>query len=164
MRILDNLQINRKIKRMAYEVLESNFDAPLIFLLGINNNGYNFAGLLKKEIECISDKKIILSRIKLKPQNPVSNPIELECNKAELTENTVIVIDDVSNTGRTLFYAMQVLMDVLPFKVETAVLVDRMHKLFPVNINYVGISFATTLEENIIAKLAPSDNKTVDID
>jgi pyrimidine operon attenuation protein/uracil phosphoribosyltransferase len=55
----------------------------------------------------------------------------------------------VANTGRTIFYAVQPLLQVLPKKVEVAVLVDRQHKSFPIKADYVGLSLATTLLEDI---------------
>ena len=67
----------------------------------------------------------------------------------ELRDKVIIVVDDVANTGRTIFYAIKPLLNVLPRKVEVAVLVDRKHKSFPVHVDYVGMSLNTTLQENI---------------
>ena len=58
-------------------------------------------------------------------------------------------MDDVANTGRTLFYAIKPLLDILPARVEIAVLVDRKHKSFPMQVDYVGLSLATTMNNNI---------------
>lgn len=163
MRILDNLQIKRKIKRMAFEIAESNFENDKIYFLGINNNGYNYASMLMKALKKISDKELILARLNLKPQNPIENDITLDIDKSKLNGHAVIVVDDVANTGRSLFYAMKVIMDILPAKVETAVLVDRMHKQFPININYVGLTFATTIHDNIKVNLMEKENFSVDL-
>jgi pyrimidine operon attenuation protein/uracil phosphoribosyltransferase len=67
----------------------------------------------------------------------------------------------VANTGRTLFYAFKVFMDILIKKVEVAVLVDRKHKLFPIKVDYVGLSLATTMQENIKAHLKDPDSMLV---
>ncbi len=61
----------------------------------------------------------------------------------------VILVDDVANTGRTIFYAFTPILRSLPKKIEVAVLVDRKHKMFPIQVNYFGMSLATTLKENI---------------
>ena len=58
-------------------------------------------------------------------------------------------LDDVANTGRTIFYAVQPLLRVIPKKVEVAVMVDRKHKSFPIKADYVGLSLATTLLDDI---------------
>ena len=153
MKILDSLQIRRKIERMAFEIIEENFKSEKLYLLGINNNGFNFAGMLKSQLMKISETQIILARLTLNPKNPVGHEIKVELDKKIMTGQNVIVVDDVANTGRTLFYAMKIFMDILPAKVETAVLVDRMHKSFPVSINFVGMTFATTIQDNIVVNL-----------
>jgi pyrimidine operon attenuation protein/uracil phosphoribosyltransferase len=66
-----------------------------------------------------------------------------------LKGKSIIVIDDVANTGRTIFFACKPLLDILPSKIEVAVLVDRTHKTFPIYPKYVGVSLATTLKEDI---------------
>jgi pyrimidine operon attenuation protein/uracil phosphoribosyltransferase len=80
----------------------------------------------------------------------------LELPVTELQGKAIIVVDDVANTGRTLFYAIKPLLDILPKKIETAVLVDRKHKAFPIAITYYGLSLATTLQEHIDVKLEES--------
>ena len=163
MEILDNLQIKNKIKRIAYQIIESNFETDIIYLLGINNNGFNFAKILEKKLKKISNKEIKIARLTLKPQNPVESEIKLDLDEYSLNNKCIIVVDDVANTGRTLFYAMKVLMDILPEKVETVVLVDRKHKSFPVFINYFGLSLATTIQENIKVDLSDPDNYKVSL-
>ncbi len=61
----------------------------------------------------------------------------------------IIIIDDVTNSGRTLLYALKPLMDFHPRRVQTLALVERMHKTFPIKPDYVGLSIATTLQEHI---------------
>ncbi len=161
MKILDRLQIVRKIERMAFEIAESNFESEKLYLLGINNNGYNFAQMLKDKLNKICKIDVLLHRLSLNPKNPVDHDISVDIDINELHGSNIIVIDDVANTGRTLFYAMKVLMDIIPSEVETAVLVDRMHKSFPVSINYVGQSFATTLQDNIIVNLDKKGEESV---
>ncbi len=149
MKILDKPQILQKIKRLAIEILENNFEETSIVLAGINNNGIGFARLLETELKRISEIKIQLVQIRLNPASPLSSPIELNTPVESLKGKSIIVIDDVANTGRTIFYACKPLMNILPSKIEVAVLVDRQHKLFPMFPKYVGVSLATTLKEDI---------------
>jgi pyrimidine operon attenuation protein/uracil phosphoribosyltransferase len=154
MKILTKKQIQQKIKRLTIEILEHNFDADEIILAGINNNGLEFAQLLMNELLALQTKiPITLTRIRLSPAAPLSNPIFIEMPLQQLENKTVIIVDDVANTGRTVFYALKPLMDVLPKKVEVAVLVDRKHKMFPITPDYVGLSLATTLKEHIDVQL-----------
>ena len=154
MKILDQRQIKQKIKRLAIHILENNYDEGEIILAGINNNGTNFAKLIYKELNKISDSKVTLTRIKLSPANPLEKEVEIEMPIKDLKKKAIIIVDDVANTGRTIFYAMKPLFDILPKKIEVAVLVDRKHKSFPVKVDYVGLSLATTMKEDIDVQLA----------
>ncbi|MEL6989936.1 MAG: phosphoribosyltransferase family protein, partial [Bacteroidota bacterium] len=70
-------------------------------------------------------------------------------------------VDDVANTGRTIFYAFKPLFEILPKKIEVAVLVDRKHKSFPIKVDYVGLSLATTIQENIDVQILNTEDKAV---
>lgn len=149
MKILDHRQIQQKIVRLAFEILERNYGEKEIILAGINNNGMTFAELLLAELRRISNIQFTLTRIRLNPAAPNQHPINLEMPVEQLQHKVVIIVDDVANTGRTIFYAIKPLLEVLPDKVEVAVLVDRTHKSFPIRVDYVGLSLATTLLQNI---------------
>lgn len=151
MQILTDRQIRQKIKRIAIEILERNFSEPEVILAGLNNNGVGFAQFLLDELLPIAPKrmKFTLTRIRLNPANPVEYEPVIEMPARSLRGKPVIIVDDVANTGRTIFYAVQPLLQVIPKKVEVAVLVDRKHKSFPIKADYVGLSLATTLLEDI---------------
>ena len=117
MKILDKPQIQQKIKRLAIEILENNFEEKSIVLAGINNNGTGFAQLLEAELTKITTIKIQRIQIRLNPANPLSAPIELDTPAESLKGKTIILIDDVANTGRTIFYACKPLLSILPKKV-----------------------------------------------
>jgi len=68
-------------------------------------------------------------------------------------DKVVIIVDDVANTGRTLLYATKPFLDFLPCRLQTAVLVDRQHKTFPICPDYIGLSLSTTLQENIAVEV-----------
>lgn len=151
MQILNDRQIRQKIKRIAIEILEHNFGEAEIILAGMNNNGLGFAQLLLAELTPIAPKStaILLTQIRLNPANPVEYDPTIELPAEALRGKPVIIVDDVANTGRTIFYAVQPLLKALPKKVEVAVLIDRKHKSFPVKADYVGLSLATTMRDNI---------------
>jgi pyrimidine operon attenuation protein / uracil phosphoribosyltransferase len=149
MKILDKTQIQQKIKRLAIEILENNFEEKSIVLAGINNNGTSFAKLLEKELKKITEIAIEHVTIRLTPASPLSSDIEINTPVNSLKGKCIIVVDDVANTGRTIFYACKPILDIIPKKLEVAVLVDRKHKTFPIYPKYVGVSLATTLKEDI---------------
>ena len=161
MKILDERQISQKIKRLAIEILEHNYSEKEIILAGINNNGLGFAKMLHKELKKLSDIKFTLSQVMLNPAKPIDAAIELDTDVSELHKKVIIIVDDVANTGRTIFYAFKPLFDILPKKIEVAVLVDRMHKSFPIKVDYVGLSLSTTLQDNINVQILNTDDKAV---
>ncbi len=161
MKILDEPQIKQKIKRLAIEILEQHYDAKQIILAGINNNGVHFAKLIGKALKKISDIPLRECRIKLNPANPLASEIKVDIPIEEFNDQDIIVVDDVANTGRTIFYAMQPLMEVLAHKIQVAVLIDRKHKSFPIAVDYVGLSLSTTLMEDIDVRIR--DVKTMEV-
>jgi pyrimidine operon attenuation protein / uracil phosphoribosyltransferase len=163
MLILNDIQIRQKIKRLTIEILERNFDATEIILAGINNNGLAMAELLVNGLLERTSIPITLTRIRLSPASPIENPIVLEMPMEAVNGRTLIVVDDVANTGRSLFYALKPLMDILPKKIEIAVLVDRKHKSFPIQPDYVGLSLATTLKEHIEVKIRDVHEMSVNL-
>lgn len=153
MKILNEKQIAQKIKRLAIEILENNYSAKEIVLAGINNNGKHFAKLLHDQLLELGEVPVTLTSIKLNPADPLSDPITIDWPVKKLRKRPIIVVDDVANTGRTIFFALKPLFEILPKKVEVAVLIDRKHKSFPIKVDYVGLSLATTLKENIDVQL-----------
>lgn len=162
--ILNDGAVKQKIQRLAYQIAENNFEQDEIILAGINNNGYGFARLLEKKLKKIIDTQISIRRVRLNPANPLASEVVFEPKLDDLASKAVIIVDDVANTGRTIFYACKPLMDLLPSKIEVAVLVDRKHKQFPINVDYVGLSLATTLKENISVKILGVDEMEVHLD
>ncbi len=143
---------------MAVEILERNIESDrTIFLLGINNNGFEFAKLLKSLLAKRKLLDVRLHHLKVDAAKPNATPIELDVDLQSLEGQSIIIVDDVANTGRTLFYAAKPLLDILPAKIECAVLVNRKHKSFPVRPDYVGMSLATTLQEHIEVRLLDKD-------
>jgi pyrimidine operon attenuation protein/uracil phosphoribosyltransferase len=165
MKLLDQKQINQKVKRLAIEILENNYQEGELYFGGINNSGYEFAKLLKAAIRRKSkDIAIHLFRIRLNPAEPNSSEISTNIDVEKLQDKCLMIVDDVANTGRTIFYAFKPFLEIIPKKVEVAVLVDRTHKRFPVKVDYMGISLATTLKDNINVKIINVEEKEVHLE
>jgi pyrimidine operon attenuation protein / uracil phosphoribosyltransferase len=158
MQLLTAAQIRQKTERMAIQILERNYGAPQVILVGINNNGAAFAKRLHEALcKRATNTEFTLAQIRLNPAAPVAHDITFSLSPEAVADKPVILIDDVANTGRTAYYALRPLMTVLCAKVEIAVLVDRKHKSFPAQPDYVGLSLATTLQENIEVRLGSDD-------
>ncbi|MEQ1744156.1 MAG: phosphoribosyltransferase family protein [Saprospiraceae bacterium] len=163
MKILDDRQIRQKIKRLAIEILERHFGEPEVILAGLNNNGVEFAQLLLTELRPItpSGMTITPTRIRLNPANPLEYPPSIDLPAENLRGKPIIIVDDVANTGRTIFYAVQPLLAVIPKQVEVAVLVDRKHKSFPIKADYVGLSLYTTMLDDIDVQIRGGEEMAV---
>lgn len=147
--ILTHEEITQKTRRMAYQIVEENYNEKQLVFIGIKPNGFEYAQQLKKEVEAINEMEVVLLELKLNKSNPLGEEIFLGANKTSLNQKSVILVDDVANTGKTLYYALKPLMEFAPQKVQAAVLIDRQHKLFPVTPDFVGLSLSTTLKERI---------------
>lgn len=149
MQILSSEEINQKTRRIAHQIVEENYDEDELIFIGIQQNGFQYAEQLKKEVEAIDGTKVTLLALTLNKSKPLEGEIQLANGKLSLNNKSVIVVDDVANTGKTLYYALKPVMEFSPKKVQAAVLVDRQHKLFPVTPDFVGLSLSTTLKEHI---------------
>ena len=161
MKVLDSKQISQKVDRLAYQILENNYNAKTIIFLGINKNGLKFAKMLQQTFDKISENESLLGSVKINAKNPIESEIEMDVDVKSLNKKVVIIVDDVANTGRTIFYGTKPIMEFLPQKIEAAVLVDRKHKQFPILVDYVGLSLATTLKENIKVDLSKKATSAV---
>jgi pyrimidine operon attenuation protein/uracil phosphoribosyltransferase len=146
--ILNNLEIEHKIKRIAYQIYETFVDEDTIVLAGISKNGYIFAEKIAKSLTAISDIKIILCEVYIDKTNP-NSAISTSIPKEEYENKGLILVDDVLNSGTTLAYGIKHFLEVPLKKFKTAVLVDRNHKKYPVKADFKGISLSTSLQEHV---------------
>lgn len=146
--ILNNQQINHKIKRIAFQIYENNIDEKSIILAGIAKNGFILAKKLKKSLEDISDIKVILCEVKINKKNPLDK-IETSVDPKEYTNMSLVIVDDVLSSGTTLMYAVKHFLEVPLKQFKTAVLVNRNHKKYPIKADFKGLSLSTSLQEHI---------------
>ena len=147
-KILDQDKINKIVKRLAYQILESNLNSSEIILIGIYENGYNLANVIFKELKLITKINTELYFAKVNKKSPLDN-IVFECEKEFLRNKSIVLIDDVLNTGKTLIYCVKSLLDNELSSFKTVVLIDRNHKKFPIKVDYKGISISTSIADHI---------------
>lgn len=146
--ILNSEQIEHKIKRIAYQIYETNVEESQLILAGISQSGFLFAKKLKAVLEEISDLEILLCEVKIDKKNPL-NPIETSLPASAYINKSIVLIDDVLNSGTTLIYGVKHFLEVPLKRFKTAVLVDRSHKKYPVKADFKGISLSTSLNEMV---------------
>jgi pyrimidine operon attenuation protein/uracil phosphoribosyltransferase len=146
--ILNQQQMQQKIDRIAYQVLEDNFDEEEILIAGILPRGNHIAERLKKILDEIAPFKSKLLNIELDKQSSrLKAKIDFDINDCE--DKVVILVDDVLNSGKTLAYGFGVFIDVRLKKLRTVVLIDRNHKNFPMTTDYAGMALSTVLKERV---------------
>ena len=150
--ILNHQEIEHKIKRIAYQVYESNVNEKELVLAGIESNGYLLAKKLKTCLITISDIEIILCKVNIDKKKPL-NSIVTSINSDDYKNKSIVLVDDVLNSGSTLMYGVKHFLDVPIKQFKTAVLVNRNHKKYPVKADFKGISLSTSLSEHVNVKL-----------
>ncbi|GAB1462331.1 phosphoribosyltransferase family protein [Pedobacter sp.] len=146
--ILDKKQIQQKINRIAYQILEDNIDEKEIIIAGIWDRGYKLAIRLEKILKEISEFKTTLLRIDLEKQSS-KLVAKTDLPESNWKNKVIILVDDVLNSGKTLAYGLGVFLNTPHKKIRTVVLVDRSHKIFPIATDFVGLQLATVLKEHV---------------
>jgi pyrimidine operon attenuation protein/uracil phosphoribosyltransferase len=144
--ILDHERIDKKIQRMAYQIWEHNSHEQAVTLIGIEGSGMVLAQSLAARLRKISTLTVEVMLLKVNKKDVLATPMTVEKN---LNGLSVVVVDDVVNSGKTLLYALKPILEYQPHRVLTAVLVDRKHKSFPIAADIIGHTVATTLQDHI---------------
>ncbi|MDP4797376.1 MAG: phosphoribosyltransferase family protein [Crocinitomicaceae bacterium] len=157
--ILSKQDIEKKINRLAFQLLENCFEEQSLFLGGIVGNGIVIANRIAKIIQSNSKVNVIVFEIKINKSEPWAEKTVLTANKEDLKNGYIVLIDDVLNSGKTMQYA---LMEILQFPtkaIKTLTLVDRTHRRFPIKADFVGLSLSTTLKNRVEVILSEKDEK-----
>jgi len=148
--ILSKEVAEKKLRRMAFEILENNIDENEIILAGIRESGSVVARVIQKMLGEICSIKTDLITVTLDKKHPSAVTIS---KKIDFNNKVIVLIDDVCNSGKTLLYALKPFIEYHPQKIQTLVLVERTHTSFPVRADYVGLSIATTIQEHIFVEV-----------
>lgn len=146
--ILNHNEINHKIRRIAFQIYESNVNEKEVILAGIDSNGYILAKKLKTVLQKISDINPVLCKVIIDKKNP-GKEIKTSISAVEYRNKSLVLVDDVLNSGTTLIYGVKHFLDVPLKQFKTAVLVNRNHKKYPVKADFKGISLSTSLHEHV---------------
>lgn len=152
--ILTEVDIKNKIRRMAFQIYEANTSEEEIVIAGILPNGLELTQLLKNAVEEISNLQVDLCQVSLDKSSPI-NSVTVNVEESFYSNKSVVLVDDVLNSGSTLIYAVSHFLKVPLKQFKTAVLVDRNHKKYPVKADYKGVSLSTSINENVVVQLSP---------
>ncbi|RAS79439.1 bifunctional pyr operon transcriptional regulator/uracil phosphoribosyltransferase PyrR [Priestia endophytica] len=165
--VLDEQAISRRaLTRIAHEIIERNKGIQECVLVGIKTRGIYLANRLAERIEQIEGKPIpvgeldiTLYRDDLSKATETNEPLVKGSDiPVEVSNKTVVVVDDVLYTGRTVRAAMDALVDIgRPSQIQLAVLADRGHRELPIRADYVGKNIPTSKSEKVTVKLKEVD-------
>lgn len=158
--LLDHNDIKRIIQRMAHEIIEKNKGTDNICLVGIQKGGVILARKLASQIELIENVHIMVGALDItfyrddlntKEEQPVVKRTDIPCT---INNKTVVLVDDVLFTGRSIRAAMDALIDFgRPAYIQLAVLIDRGHRELPIRADYVGKNIPTFFNDNVEVSL-----------
>lgn len=148
--ILNQEQIALKLERMAWQIWELLSNETSVTLIGVEKGGVPLANALAKILRKISTMEVKVLPLQLNKKDPLAATSDIP---EDLNNQSVVLVDDVANSGRTLLYALRPLLTYLPARILIAVLMDRKHKAYPISPDIVGHSIATTLHEHIVVDI-----------
>ncbi|MDQ0860203.1 bifunctional pyr operon transcriptional regulator/uracil phosphoribosyltransferase PyrR [Bacillus sp. V2I10] len=164
--VLDQQSIRRALTRIAHEIIERNKGIDSVILVGIKTRGIHIAKRLAERIEQIEGKPVEVGELditlyrddlskKTDDQEPLVKGSDIP---ADITNKTVILVDDVLYTGRTVRAGLDALIDIgRPSQIQLGVLVDRGHRELPIRADYVGKNIPTSSSEKIVVELLEVD-------
>jgi pyrimidine operon attenuation protein / uracil phosphoribosyltransferase len=155
--ILDHDRVQRKLKRIAIQLCEETWGEKDLVVVGIVPRGLELAERLVVLINEVAKVRIELVQLTLDKDAPLIGPVQLNIALDRLENRTVVLVDDVLMSGRTLMHAAAHLVQVKLSKLTTVVLVDRRHRAYPIRADIVGLTLSTTVQEHITVELGRKD-------
>lgn len=150
--ILSHQEINHKLNRIAHQIYEANVNEEEVVLAGIDKNGFILGELLKEKLKEISELDVILCKVIIDKLNPLAG-VKTSLETQNYENKSIVLIDDVLNSGATLIYGVKHFLSVPLKRFKTVVLVNRNHKKYPVKADFKGISLSTSLNEHVTVSL-----------
>ncbi len=152
-RILTSEEIDYKLVRLAHQIIEFTYDVPICYIGGITGNGFTMAKALKKIILENSSQNIELFEITVNKDHPWDEEVKLSIPDEKLKNGTILIVDDVLNSGKTMQYALVKFLQQPTAAIKTVAMVDREHRRYPIKADFVGLRLSTTLSERVEIKL-----------
>ena len=157
--ILSHQQIQHKVKRIAYQIYEANVEEEEIVIAGIDGGGLKLAKKLGIMLKKITNADITVCKVSMNKRNPLKSGVDTSISENEYKDKSVVLVDDVLNSGTTLIYGVHHFLQTPLRQLKTAVLVNRNHKKYPVKADYKGISLSTSLREHVHVKFESKNDR-----
>ena len=158
LRILDHNEIFARLKRMAYEIYENNYQQSEMLVIGIDQRGGFIAEKLVSFLSDLSPIKVTLIDAEVDQSESLPG-VSLSAELEDLTGKAILVVDDVLYSGFTMLSVVSILLQLEPSTIQTAVLIDRGHRKMPISADYVGLELSTTLHQHVSVRIDEDEEK-----
>ena len=155
--VLAHQQIQQKINRLAHEIIENTYGIPVLYIGGIVGNGEAIAREISRIVDQNSEQTVHFFTIGLDKDHPLEHPITCSVDTNQFSGQTVVLVDDVINSGTTMQYGVMKILEKPVRSVKTVALVDRMHRRYPIKCDFVGVTLTTTLGNRV--EVMPSNGE-----
>ena len=156
--ILKHSEIEQKLTRLAFQILEHCTTEKNIYIGGIHGNGFVLAQRLKEIIDHFGGPEITVFEISMNKEEPWTSPIVISIPESQLKNGYIVLVDDVINSGKTMQYALIKFLQQATSAIKTLVLVDRQHRRYPIKADFVGLSLSTTLKNRVEVDLSANEH------
>jgi pyrimidine operon attenuation protein/uracil phosphoribosyltransferase len=151
----------QKAKRIAYQIYENNISENEVIVAGIGGEGHALAEIIVEFLKEISDLKISTAKLSFDKTSHFQPDITIESDVETFKEKSVVLVDDVLNSGKTLAFCLRPFLSIPLKRIQVAVMVDRNHPRYPIKADFVGYSLSTTLTEHVQVILSDKENAGV---
>lgn len=160
--IADREKIVRILERIAYQIAENHCHEKKLIFVGIQESGYQLAVEMIQFLKPILNIETDIIALKIDKKHPEKSTIDLS-KIIDSKKSNIILVDDVINSGKTIFYALKPFFDLDLKSLQTLILVERKHKRFPIIADYVGITLNTTLLEQIEVQVTGNQIESINL-
>jgi|SRR5688572_7295285 len=155
--LLNHQQITQRINRIAWQIYEDNADETEIFIIGIWQNGFLLAQKIQQAVQKVCKLKVHLLELRIDKQHQEEHEVTISGTREALVGKSIILVDDVLNSGKTLIYSMKAILKTDTLKIRTVLLVDRDHRRYPIMTDFVGMTLSTTFQEHVSVEFGKED-------
>ena len=156
--LLNHQQITQRINRIAWQIFEDNSEEKEIFIIGIKNNGFVLAQKIMKAVQNVCDLKVHLLELQIDKQRQENDKVTISGATEAWVGKSIVLVDDVLNSGKTLIYSMKAILKTDTKKIRTVLLVDRDHRRYPILTDFVGMTLSTTFQEHVSVEFGKEDS------
>jgi pyrimidine operon attenuation protein/uracil phosphoribosyltransferase len=156
---MDQNTMERTIRRISYEIIEKNRDLSDVVIFGIKTRGIILGERITANIQAIEGVKVQFAPLNVRPyRDDLTETLPKVLPDIQIADKTVILVDDVLYTGRTIRAALDAIMEMgRPSRIQLAILIDRGHRELPITANYVGKNIPTSHDEKVQVNFMETD-------